>query len=372
MIDENQKGIVEAAIESFLAPILHLYRDESISEIMINGPQEIFIERKGKITLSDAKFPDEDALQAAVHNIAQSVGRSINEDKPTLDARLPDGSRVHAVFPPCARSGTTVAIRKFSKTSMTFPQYIKLGAVTMDGAQFLDICMFLGKNLLVSGGTGSGKTTLLNLLASRVPPGQRVIVIEDASELDLEYDHVVSFETRMADEQGKGAVTIRDLLKSSLRLRPDRIIVGEVRGAEAIELINAMNTGHKGCLGTIHANTSSDSLIRLETLALSGDDQVSEAAIKSQICSAVQIVVQISRYADGSRRVHAISEVIGFNDDKTYKVVDIYRMSPMKRQADGKLSGSLEPTGVLPTFMDEILDNRIPFGREKFTKGTAA
>ncbi len=367
MSDDNQLSVFEAAIQSFLGPIIPFLKDETVSEIMINGPKEIFIERKGKILKADASFSDEDSLQAAVHNIAQSVGRRIDEEKPTLDARLPDGSRIHAVFPPCARNGTTVSIRKFTKTKMSFSEYIKWGAVTIDGAQFLDICMFLGKNIIVSGGTGSGKTTLLSLLSSRVPTGQRVIVIEDASELNLEYEHVVHFETRMADEQGKGQVTMRDLLKSSLRLRPDRIIVGEVRGSEAIELINAMNTGHKGCLGTVHANNPADSIVRLETLAMSGDAQVSELAIRSQIASAIQIIVQISRFSDGSRRISHISEVRGLNPDKTYNVIDIYRMGPMKREADGRLTGTLLPTGEIPTFTDEIENNRIPFHKDKFT-----
>ncbi len=364
--DESTKSIFEAAVESFLSPIIQFYKDDSVSEIMINGPQNIYIESAGKITRTPNSFRDEDALQAAVHNIAQSVGRRIDDETPTLDARLPDGSRVHAVFPPCARNGTTVSIRKFSKKKMTFPDYIKRGAVSVDGAQFLDICMFLGKNVIVSGGTGSGKTTLLGLLSSRIPAGQRVIVIEDASELTLEYEHTVSFETRMPDNQGKGEVKMRDLLKSSLRLRPDRIIVGEVRGAEAIELINAMNTGHRGCLGTVHANSPQDAIVRLETLAMSGDSAASEMAIRSQIASAVHIIVQISRFPDGSRRVQAISEVRGINADKTYNVVDIFKIHSLKREADGKLSGQLQPTGEIPTFIDEIENNRIPFGREKF------
>jgi pilus assembly protein CpaF len=271
------------------------------------------------------------------------------------------------VFPPCARNGTTVSIRKFSKQKIDFASYIKKGSISLEAAQFLDICMFLGKNVIVSGGTGSGKTTLLNLLSSRIPPGQRVIVIEDATEWSLEYEHVVQFETRMADEQGKGEVSMRDLLKSSLRLRPDRIIVGEVRSSEAIELINAMNTGHRGCLGTVHANSPNDALVRIETLAMSGDSQVSEVAIRSQIASAVQIIVQVSRFPDGSRRIAAISEVCGLNVNHTYKTQDIFKMPTMKRRPDGRLDGVLRPTGVLPSFIDEIESNSIPFGRDKFS-----
>ena len=367
MSDESEdQSLWEAAIKSFMAPVVPLLKDDTITEILINGPKNVYIERKGKLSKTDVQFNDEEALQAGIHNIAQSVGRRVSEDKPQLDARLPDGSRIHAVFPPCARNGTTVSIRKFSKTKMEFGDYVKRGALSVEGAQFLDICMFLGKNVIVSGGTGSGKTTLLGILSGRIPPGHRVIVIEDASELILDYEHTVRFETRMANDLGKGEVSMRDLLKSSLRLRPDHIIVGEVRGSEAMELINAMNTGHRGCLGTIHANSPADSMVRLETLAMSGDSQISETAVRSQIGSAVQIVVQISRFPDGSRRVASIAEVRGLNPDKTYNVVEIYKIQGMKREADGKLSGVLAATGEVPTFLAEIESNRIPFGRDKF------
>ena len=216
------------------------------------------------------------------------------------------------------------------------------------------------------GGTGSGKTTLLGVLCDRIPPGQRVIVIEDSTELKVEYEHVVFFETRIGDEQGNGEVSIRDLVKSSLRLRPDRIIVGEVRGGEALELIQAMNTGHKGCLGTVHANTARDALVRLEALAQGADSQLSEKALRYQICSALDLVVQVSRYSDGSRRLSSISEVIGFDENGDYAVEDIYRMGRMQKRPDGYFTGQLEPTGTLPTFMGEIEDNNIPFPREKF------
>ncbi|MFN7262365.1 MAG: CpaF family protein, partial [Pseudobdellovibrionaceae bacterium] len=239
------EGVFKSAIRQFLGPVVPLLEDPTVSEILINGPKDIFVEKSGKLHRSEVQFPDEDSLRAAVNSIAQSVGRRIDNDEPRLDARLPDGSRIAAVIPPCARNGTCVSIRKFTQKTITFKDYIQMGALTQDAAQFLDICMFLGKNILVSGGTGSGKTTLLSLLCSRIPKGQRVIVIEDSSELTINYDHIVNFETRMADQMGKGEVSMKDLLKSSLRLRPDRIIVGEVRSAEAMELINAMNTGHK-------------------------------------------------------------------------------------------------------------------------------
>ncbi|MBL7687253.1 MAG: CpaF family protein [Bdellovibrionaceae bacterium] len=359
-------GVFADAIKNNLRPVQHLWDDPTVTEILINGPNEIFIERKGKLEKSDATFRNEDDLLAAVNSIAQSVGRRINLEEPRLDARLPDGSRIHAVIPPLSRVGTIVSIRKFTQSKISFKDYIKLGACTPDTANFLEICMFLGKNILVSGGTGSGKTTLLGLLCSRIPRGQRVIVIEDASELNIEYEHVVRFETRMADEQGRFEVSMRDLLKSSLRLRPDRIIVGEVRGSEGLELIQAMNTGHKGCLGTIHANAPNDALVRLEALAMGSDAKISEKALQYSVASAIDLVVQISRLSDGSRRIVEISECRGLDEDYNYVVAPIYRMSSLVRAPDGKLSGQMEPTGELPSFMNEIEDNKIPFPRAKF------
>jgi pilus assembly protein CpaF len=361
--------IFNNTIKSFLGPVWHLLEDEKVTEVMINAFDEVWVEVKGKVQKAEGvKFRDEDALRSAVNNIAQSVGRRIDEEEPRLDARLPNGFRVCAVIPPCSLKGTTVAIRKFATVQFTFKDYVNIGAMSVDAANFLDICMKLGKNLLVSGGTGSGKTTLLSVLSNRIPRGERVLVIEDSAELKVEYEHVVRFETQQADEQGRGAVTIRDLLKSALRLRPDRIIVGEVRGSEALELVQAMNTGHKGCMGTIHANTSSDALVRLETLAQGGDTGLSERALTHQIASAIDIVVQISRYSDGSRRLQSISEVLGQDKDGNYNVVDIYEIPRLVKQPDGKLKGGIEPTGVLPSFMIEIEDNQIPFPRSKFQK----
>ncbi len=362
----GQSGVFFEAIKNFLGPIYPLLLDDKITEVLINGPNDIFVEIGGKLQRSTAKFETDDDLMAAVNAIAQSVGRRINDDEPRLDARLPDGSRVHVVIPPCARNGATVAIRKFFKKKITFKQYIQWKAITQDAANFLEICMFLGKNVLVSGGTGSGKTTLLGLLCSRIPKGQRVIVIEDASELTIEYEHVVRFETRMADEQGHGEVSMQDLLKSSLRLRPDRIIVGEVRGAEGFELIQAMNTGHKGCLGTIHSNSPADALVRLEALAMGGDNKISEKALQYSIASAIDIVIQISRLSDGSRRITHISEIRGLDAEYNYMVTPIYELKSLVRAPDGTMRGDIEPLGELPSFIDEIEDNKIPFPRSKF------
>jgi pilus assembly protein CpaF len=361
-------SVFQQAIQNFLGPIIPLLNDPKVSEILINGPHDIFVEMAGKLTKTEAKFQDEDSLRAAVNNIAQSVGRRIDWENPRLDARLPDGSRIAAVIPPCSRNGTCVSIRKFTQSNITFKDYVKMGSMSADGAQFLDICMFLGKNVIVSGGTGSGKTTLLGMLCSRIPKGQRVLVIEDSSELSIQYEHVVNFETRMADQQGKGEVSMKDLLKSALRLRPDRIIVGEVRSAEALELINAMNTGHKGCLGTVHANSPEDAIVRLESLAQGGDAKISEKALRHQVGSAIDIIVQVSRYSDGSRRIGSIAEIRGFNPDGSYNVQHIFQMSRLVRRADGKLDGRLEATGEKPSFFQEIVDNNLPFPASKFEK----
>jgi pilus assembly protein CpaF len=367
-MSDEKLTVFQSAIRQFLGPIVPFLEDPTVSEILINGPRDIFVERGGKLSKTTAQFNDEDSLRAAVNTIAQSVGRRISDEEPRLDARLPDGSRIAAVIPPCSRNGTVVSIRKFTQSKITFKDYVKMGSLSADAAQFLDICMFLGKNILVSGGTGSGKTTLLSLLCSRIPRGQRIIVIEDSSELNIAYDHVVNFETRQANQIGKGEVSMKDLLKSSLRLRPDRIIVGEVRASEAIELINAMNTGHKGCLGTVHANSPEDAIVRLEALAQSGDAKISEKALKYQVASAIDLIVQVSRYSDGSRRVGAVSEVQGLNTDGSYQVVPVFAMSRLVRGADGKLQGQLESTGEIPSFIQEIIDNNLPFPASKFSR----
>lgn len=360
-------GVFEDSVETFLSDIKPFLDDDSVSEILVNGPHEIFIEKSGVLQRTQAKFKDEQALQAAVRNIAQFVGRRIDDENPTLDARLPDGSRVHAVLPPCSRKGTTLSIRKFAKGNPTFMDIINRGTISKDAARFLDVCVYLARNVIISGGTGSGKTTFLNVLGSRIPANQRLLVIEDASELRIKSDHVVFFETRPADAMGKGEITMRDLVRSSLRLRPDRIVVGEVRGPEALDLITAMNTGHGGSMGTTHANTPYDALIRLETLCMMGDSQVPAAAIRRQIAAAVHIVVQIKRMNDGSRRVTHISEVSPDTDELgRYQLKHIFEFVQRGKSADGKIEGEIVPTGTLPSFMNEIELNRLPFGRDKF------
>jgi pilus assembly protein CpaF len=366
-VPQENASIFDDSVATFLAPVKIYLDDDSVSEVLINGPDEVFIERKGILEKVAVRFKDEQALQAAVRNIAQFVGRRIDDENPTLDARLPDGSRVAAVLPPCSRKGTTLSIRKFSKGVPTFVDLIQKQSITKDAARFLDVCIYLAKNMIVSGGTGSGKTTLLNVLGSRIPGHQRLLIIEDASELKISTDHVVFFETKHADAMGKGGVSIRDLLRSALRLRPDRIVVGEVRGSEALDLVTAMNTGHGGSMGTTHANTPYDALVRLETLSLMGDSQVPVAAIRRQIATAVHLVVQIKRMSDGSRKITHISEVIPDLDEQgRYILVDLFRFVQKGRAQDGKIIGELLPTGALPSFMAEIEVNRLPFGRDKF------
>ncbi len=360
-------SVFNDAIDSFLSPIKNLLENEKVTEIMINGYNEIFIEEGGKVYKANETFPSEESLDAAMRAIAQKVGRVIDKDNPRLDARLPDGSRIHVVIPPMARNGTTVAIRKFSKEKLTLNDLINFGSLSKDAARFLDICVFLGKNIIVSGGTGSGKTTMLNVLGSRMPKTQRLIVIEDATELQIKAEHVVSFETRKGDPtRGILEVSISDLVISSLRLRPDRIIVGEVRGPEALNLIEVMNTGHDGSMGTVHANNPLDACTRLETLCLSGDTKVPADAVRKMIASAMQIIVQCSRYGDGGRRTAQISEILGLDEHGNYICRDIYRWMQTGRDSDGRFEGEMVPCNYVPSFFEEIIVNKLPFPKKNF------
>lgn len=361
-------SVFQDAIGSLLAPIKDLLDDSSVSEIMINGADEIFIEKSGLVVRSPNKFPNEEALFASMRAIAQSVGRVIDDDNPRLDARLPDGSRIAVVIPPMAKNGITVAIRKFSEEKLGLKDLINFGSLSPDGARFLDCCMYLGKNTLVSGGTGSGKTTMLNVLGSRMPKTQRLLIIEDAAELQIKAEHVVQFETRKENpERGIKGVSIRDLVESALRLRPDRIIVGEVRGQEALDLLNAMGTGHDGSMGTVHANTPLDACTRLETLCLMGETKIPPDAIRKMVGSALQMIVQCSRYHDGGRRTSHISEVLGVDEHGRYIVKDIFRwVQTGKDPETGKYIGEMIACGYVPTFFEEFVSNKLPFPKSKF------
>jgi pilus assembly protein CpaF len=361
-------SVFQDAISSLLGPIKDLLDNPDVSEVMINGPHEIFIEEKGLVYKSPNQFPDEDSLMASMRAIAQSVGRVIDADNPRLDARLPDGSRICVVIPPMAKNGTTVAIRKFSEEKLGLKDMINFGSLSPDGARFLDCCMYLGKNTLVSGGTGSGKTTMLNVLGSRMPKTQRLLIIEDAAELQIHADHVVQFETRKADPaRGIIGVTIRDLVESALRLRPDRIIVGEVRGPEALDLLNAMATGHEGSMGTVHANNPLDACTRLETLCLMGETKIPPDAIRKMVASSLQLIVQCSRYHDGGRRTSHISEVLGVDEFGRYLTRDIFRWVQTGKDPDtGRYIGEMVACGYVPTWFEEFVSNKLPFPKSKF------
>jgi len=370
------KSFFEDSVATFLKPIAHLLSDPSVTEIMINGPFEIFIEIKGKIHKTDAKFDTEASLLAAVRNISQFVGKPISDKEPILDARLPDGSRICAVTPPCSKTregefGTTMAIRKFSKEKLGLKDLINFGSMTPHMAQFLDLSVILKRNILVSGGTGSGKTTLLNVLGSRIPGNERLLIIEDTSELQIKSNHVVKFETRGKDFEGKGEVSIRDLVKASLRLRPDRIIVGEVRGPEGLDLVQAMNTGHDGSMGTLHANNPAQAMNRLETLCMMADVGVPAHVIRAQVADAIHMVVQANRLRDGSRRITAISECVGVDKTGNYIMQDIFVFQATGFDAQtGKIQGRHVATGVIPSFADSIPTSGIPFPMSVFTKPT--
>ena len=361
-------SVFQDAIAQLLSPIKNLLEDATVSEVMINGPFEIFIEQKGLVYKVPNKFADEEALMASMRAIAQSVGRVIDADNPRLDARLPDGSRIAVVIPPMAKNGTTVAIRKFSEEKLGLKDLIEFGSLSPDGARFLDCCMYLGKNTLVSGGTGSGKTTMLNVLGSRMPKTQRLLIIEDAAELQIKAEHVVQFETRKGNpERGITEVTIRDLVESALRLRPDRIIVGEVRGQEALDLLNAMGTGHEGSMGTVHANTPLDACTRLETLCLMGETRIPPDAIRKMVGSALQLIVQCNRYHDGGRRTSHISEVLGVDEHGRYLTRDIFRWVQTGKDPDtGKYIGEMVACGYVPSWFEEFVSNKLPFPKSKF------
>lgn len=361
-------SVFNDAIKNLLSPIGDLLDDPNVSEVMINGPFEIFVEQKGLVFKTENQFPNEDALISAMRAIAQSVGRVIDSDNPRLDARLPDGSRIHVVLPPMAKNGTTVAIRKFSKEKLTLNDLIDFGSLSKTAARFLDICIYLGRNIIVSGGTGSGKTTMLNVLGSRIPKTQRLLIIEDAAELQVKAEHVVNFETRKADPtRGITEVDIRDLVISAMRLRPDRIIVGEVRGEEALDLIQVMNTGHDGSMGTVHANNPIDACTRLETLCLMGDTKIPPDAVRKMVASAMQIIVQCSRYHDGGRRTSHISEILGIDANGNYISRDIFRwVQTGKDPETGKYIGEMVPCNYVPTFFEDIVVNKLPFPKSNF------
>jgi len=340
------------SLRAFLKPVIAYLDDPTVSEIMINGPTDVWIERKGKVSKTDAAFTEEGLIGAA-RNMAQFVGRLLNDERPRLDARLPDGSRIHVVIPPIARKGTTISIRKFFKDKLTVDSLIKFKSMTPQMARLIDAGIHTKLNMLVSGGTGSGKTTLLNIVSSLIPDEERILTIEDSAELQLNQSHLVPFESRPPDKFGKGGVDMGDLLNSALRLRPDRIVVGEVRGGEAFYLVQAMNTGHGGSLATTHANTPTDTLRRIESLCLMSGIDLPMVAIRAQVASAINFIVCCERLHDGSRKTIALSEVLPLSEKGEYRTQDIFVFTPVTKDEEGHILGYHAPTGIIPTFIDK-------------------
>jgi pilus assembly protein CpaF len=333
-------------------PIQSLLDDDAVTEIMVNGPQQVYVERGGKLFQSDIHFDDADHVMRMVDRIVSPLGRRIDESSPYVDARLPDGSRVNAIIPPISLVGPVVTVRKFARTPLTVNDLVRKGSLTEEMAEFLRACVLARLNMIVSGGTGSGKTTLLNVLSSFIPADERIVTIEDAAELQLNQDHLVALEARPANIEGKGMVTIRDLVANALRMRPDRIVVGEVRRGEALDMLSAMNTGHDGSMTTAHANSPRDVLARLETMVLMAGMDLPLKAVRDQIAKAVDLVVHAARMQDGSRRITHISEVQGMEGD-VITMQDIFEFEQTGFR-DGKVLGSLRPTGIRPKFVERF------------------
>ncbi len=336
-----------------LGPLEDLLADDTVTEIMVNGHDKVYVERHGKLQLSDCQFMDDASVMSVIERIVAPLGRRIDESQPYVDARLADGSRVNAIVPPLALSGPTLTIRKFSKKSLTAADFVRFGTWTPNAAEFMKLCVLLRKNIVVAGGTGSGKTTLLNLLSGFIPTDERIVTIEDAAELRLQQPHVVRLEARPQNIEGKGAVTIRDLVKNSLRMRPDRIIVGECRGGEALDMLQAMNTGHDGSLTTVHANSPHDVVSRLETMVLMSGLELPTRAIREQIASAVDIIIHESRLSDGSRKVVAITEVTGLEGERIV-MQDLFTFEQTGLTEDGHIAGKFKPTGAMPSWFDQL------------------
>ena len=334
-------------------PIQPLLDDPEISEVMVNGPKKVFIEKNGKVARSPIAFDDDSHVLRIIDRIILPLGRRVDADTPTVDARLPDGSRVNAVIPPVAIDGPSITIRKFKRDKLSIQQLIEYGSLTPNMGEFIRACVLAHLNILISGGTGSGKTTLLNVLSGFIPEEERIVTIEDAAELQLQQEHVVRLETKVPNTDGKGAVTTRDLVRNSLRMRPDRIIVGECRGGEALDMLQAMNTGHDGSLTTLHANSPRDALSRLETMVLMAGMDLPLKVVRQQISSAVDLIIQQTRLKDGSRKVTAITEVVGMEGD-TVVLTDIFKFDQQGVAQGGRILGELKPTGIRPIFSPRL------------------
>jgi pilus assembly protein CpaF len=354
-VDRDQL-VGEMADEALgLGPLEHLLGDPTVSEIMVIDADTIYVERSGKITKSLTHFTDDERVRAVIERIVTPLGRRIDESSPLVDARLPDGSRVNAIIKPLALKGSCITIRKFPKSPLDIQRLYELSALSPAMGLFLTRSVVAKKNIVISGGTGSGKTTLLNVLSAFIPPGERIVTIEDSAELRLEQPHVVSLETRPANMEGKGQYTIRDLVKNALRMRPDRIVVGECRGGEALDMLQAMNTGHDGSLTTTHANSPAEALARLETLCLMAGVELPARAIREQIASSVQLIVQQTRLSDGTRKVVAICEICGLDQRGDFELRKIYGFERDATGPNGEVLGHFLATGYLPSFLNELI-----------------
>jgi len=346
-------------------PIQPLLDDPDVSEVMVNGPKKVFVEKNGKLTRSAITFDDDDHVARIIDRIILPLGRRVDADSPTVDARLPDGSRVNAVIRPVSIDGPCITIRKFKKDKLSIQQLIDYGSLNANMGDFIRACVLAHLNIVISGGTGSGKTTLLNVLSSFIPEGERIVTIEDAAELQLQQDHVLRLETKVANTDGRGAVSIRDLVRNSLRMRPDRIVVGECRGGEALDMLQAMNTGHDGSLTTLHANTPRDALSRLETMVLMSGMDLPLKVVRQQIASAVDLIIQQTRLKDGSRKVTAITEVVGMEGD-TVVMTDVFKFEQTGLGQNGKILGDLKATGIRPNFGPKLEAAGFKLGAEIF------
>ncbi|MBA3356139.1 MAG: CpaF family protein [Pyrinomonadaceae bacterium] len=351
---ERDRLVTEVHHELFgLGPLEPLLTDPTISDILVNSYSSIYIERRGKLEKTSISFKDDEHLRRVIERIVSTVGRRIDEAQPMVDARLPDGSRVNAIIPPLALDGPVLSIRRFGAEPLRMPKLIENGALTKEIAILFEMCVRARLNIIISGGTGAGKTTLLNALSAYIPPDERIVTIEDSAELQMQQPHVVRLETRPPNIEGRGEVTQRDLVRNALRMRPDRIVIGEVRGGEAIDMLQAMNTGHDGSLTTIHANTPRDALARLETMVQMTGMKLSDRAMRQQIASAVNMVIQVARLTDGTRRITSISEITGM-EGETITMQEIFQFERTDVDAAGKVIGRFRTTGIRPRFAERL------------------
>ncbi len=365
--EDIQRAVFQDVLNDMMGygPIQPLLDDPDVSEVMVNGPKKVYIEKKGQLTRTNVTFDDDAHVLRIIDRIILPLGRRVDPDSPTVDARLPDGSRVNAVVPPVAIDGPSITIRKFRKDKLQIAQLVEYGSLTQSMAEFLQACVMARLNIVISGGTGSGKTTLLNVLSGFIPENERILTIEDAAELQLQQDHVLRLETKPANVDGGGATTIRDLVRNSLRMRPDRIVVGECRGGEALDMLQAMNTGHDGSLTTLHANSPRDALSRLETLVLMAGMDLPIKVVRQQISSAVDLIVQQTRLKDGARKVTAVTEVAGMEGD-TIVLTDVFKFEQTGIGEGGKVLGELKATGIRPMFSARLETAGYKLGAEIF------